>query len=89
VVTSEDGKSFVVLVKGDEAAQVPITVGLREDGWVEIEGADLKEGAAVVTVGAYGFPEKAKIRNSNSEAGEAATTNSDGSKPASTNSPEK
>jgi multidrug efflux pump subunit AcrA (membrane-fusion protein) len=87
VVTAEGGKSFVVLVKGDEAAQVPVTVGLREDGWVEIEGADLKEGATVVTVGAYGFPEKAKIRNANSEASGAASTNSTTREATSTNSP--
>ena len=62
MVTDEEGKSFVVLVKGEEAAQVPVTTGLRENGWVEIEGEDLKDGATVVTVGAYGFPDKAKIR---------------------------
>ena len=36
--------------------------GLREDGWVEIDGPGLNEGDAVVTVGAYGLPEKTKIR---------------------------
>ena len=76
VITDEEGKSFIVLVKGEEAAQVPVTVGLRENGWVEIEGADLKEGDSVVTVGAYGFPEKAKIRIANAAASEAASTNS-------------
>jgi len=76
VVTDEEGKSFIALVKGEEAAQTPVTVGLRENGWVEIEGADLKEGDSAVTVGAYGFPEKAKIRIANSTASEAASTNS-------------
>jgi RND family efflux transporter MFP subunit len=76
VVTDEEGKSFIVLIKGENAAQVPVKAGLRENGWVEIEGADLKEGDSVATVGAYGFPEKAKIRIANAAATEAASTNS-------------
>ncbi|HWD91866.1 MAG TPA: efflux RND transporter periplasmic adaptor subunit [Verrucomicrobiae bacterium] len=76
VVTGEDGKSFIVAAKGDEGAQVPVTTGLREDGWVEIEGENLKEGDSVVTVGAYGFPDKAKIRTENSSATAADSTNS-------------
>jgi membrane fusion protein (multidrug efflux system) len=76
VVTSAGGKSFIVLAKGDEGAQVPVTTGLREDGWVEIQGGDLKEGDPVVTVGAYGFPEKAKIRAENSPAAETDSTHS-------------
>ena len=76
VITGEDNKSFVVLVKGDDGAQVPVTTGLREDGWVEIEGKDLKESDSVATVGAYGFPETAKIRTGNSPAAETDSTNS-------------
>ena len=62
VVTDESGHSVIALVKGDEAAQTPVQTGLRENGWVEIEGAGLKEGDSVVTVGAYGLPEKTKIQ---------------------------
>jgi membrane fusion protein (multidrug efflux system) len=76
VVTGADGKSFVVLVKGDEAAQAPVNAGLRENEWVEIEGKDLKDGDSVVTVGAYGFPETAKIRTENSPAAETTSSNS-------------
>ena len=75
VVTADDGKSVIAPVKGDEATQVPVTTGLREDGWIEIKGADLKEGDSVVTVGAYGLPEKIKIRTANSPADEATSTN--------------
>jgi membrane fusion protein, multidrug efflux system len=82
VVTADDGKSVIALVKGDQATQVPVTTGLREDGWVEIDGADLKEGDTVVTVGAYGLPEKTKIRTADSPDDEAASTNA----PPSTNS---
>jgi len=69
VVMDESGHSVIALVHGDEATQTPVQVGLREDGWVEVEGTGLKEGASVVTVGAYGLPEKTKIQvvNLNSE----------------------
>jgi multidrug efflux pump subunit AcrA (membrane-fusion protein) len=62
VVTDESGKSVVALVRGDEAMRTPVQAGLREGGWVEVEGAGLKEGDSVVTVGAYGLPEQRKIR---------------------------
>jgi RND family efflux transporter MFP subunit len=62
VVTDEDGKSVIALVNGDEAAQTPVQTDLRENGWVEISGTGLKAGNSVVTVGAYGLPEKTKIR---------------------------
>jgi membrane fusion protein (multidrug efflux system) len=62
VVTDESGHSVIALVQGDEATQVPVQTGLRENGWVEIEGTGLKEGDSVVTVGAYGLPEKTKIQ---------------------------
>jgi multidrug efflux pump subunit AcrA (membrane-fusion protein) len=75
VITGEDGKSFVVLVKGDEGAQVPVTSGVRENDWVEISGEGLKEGDSIVTTGAYGFPDKAKIRNQNSPEDETSSTN--------------
>jgi hypothetical protein len=52
-----------------------VKTGLRENGWVEIEGADLKEGATVVTVGAYGFPKEAKIRDAKAVEKESASTN--------------
>ncbi len=76
VVTGEDGKSFIVAAKGDEAARVLVTAGVRENGWVEIEGEGLKEGDSIVTTGAYGFPDKAKIRNQNSPANGESSTNS-------------
>jgi multidrug efflux pump subunit AcrA (membrane-fusion protein) len=62
VVTDASGKSVVALVKGDVATQTPVQTGLRENGWVEIEAPELKAGDVVVTVGAYGLPEKTNIR---------------------------
>jgi multidrug efflux pump subunit AcrA (membrane-fusion protein) len=66
-----DGHSVIALVNGDEATQMPVQTGLREDGWVEIEGTSLKEGVSVVTVGAYALPAKTKIRVVNSPLSQA------------------
>ena len=62
VVTDIHGQSVISVVKGGEAAQTPVQPGFRENGWVEVAGEGLKEGDAVVTVGAYGLPDKAKIQ---------------------------
>jgi membrane fusion protein (multidrug efflux system) len=62
LVTDENGKSVIALVKGDEATQLPVQTGLRENGLVEISAPEIKEGDTVVTVGAYGLPEKTKIQ---------------------------
>jgi len=80
VVTGESGKSVIVLVKGDEAAQTTVQAGLRENGWVEIAGPELKAGDVVVTVGAYGLPEKTKISVQNSLGDETSSTNSPSAK---------
>ena len=79
VVTDESGKSTVALVKGDEAAQTPVQTGLRENGWVEITAPELKTGDVIVTVGAYGLPDKTKIRVQNA-AGDESPTNSSNAK---------
>ena len=76
VVADENGKSVIALVKGDEATQTPVQTGLREDGWVEIEGTGLKAGDSIITVGAYGLPEKTKIRVVNSPGDKTSATNS-------------
>ncbi len=80
VVTDESGKSVIALVKGDEAAQTPVQTGLRENGWVEIDAPELKAGDVVVTVGAYGLPEKTKISVQNSTGDETQSTNSSSAK---------
>jgi multidrug efflux pump subunit AcrA (membrane-fusion protein) len=78
IVTDESGHSVIALVNGDGNAvtQMPVQTDLRENGWVEIAGTGLKEGDSVVTIGAYGLPEKTKIRVLNSSADEASPTNS-------------
>jgi membrane fusion protein, multidrug efflux system len=62
IVTDINGQSVMAIVAGDEAAQMPVKVGLSEGGWTEIEGQGLKAGDRVVTVGAYGLPEKTKVK---------------------------
>ena len=62
IVTDVNGRSVLAVVAGDEATQVPVQVGLREDDLVEVTGPGLKEGQTVVTVGAYGLPAKTRIR---------------------------
>jgi len=73
VVTDENGKSVIALVSGDEATQKPVQIGLRENGLVEISAPELKAGETVVTVGAYGLPEKTKISVQNSSGDETST----------------
>jgi membrane fusion protein, multidrug efflux system len=74
VVTDDNGKSVIALVKGDEATQIPVQTGLRENGLIEVVAPELKSGDVVVTVGAYGLPAKTKIRVQNSS-GDGISTN--------------
>jgi multidrug efflux pump subunit AcrA (membrane-fusion protein) len=62
VVADESGQSAIARVQGDEATRTPVQTGLREDGWVEIAAPELQAGDRVVTVGAYGLPEKTKVQ---------------------------
>lgn len=62
VVTDVEGHSVIAVVDGDKATQKSVKTGVRDGGLVEIEGEGLKEGDAVVTVGAYGLPKETKVR---------------------------
>lgn len=62
VVTDENGQSVISLVSDHEATQLPVKAGLRENGLVEVQAENLKPGDTVVTVGAYGLPDKTEIR---------------------------
>ena len=77
VATDDNGKSVIALVKNGEATQMQVQTGLRENGLVEVEAPELKEGDVVVTVGAYGLPEKTKIRVQNSSGDETSTNSPD------------
>lgn len=76
IVTDENGNSTIALVHGDEATQVPVQTGLSENNWTEITGTNLNAGDTVVTVGAYGLPEKTQIKIINSSAESASASNS-------------
>jgi len=65
VVTDESGESAVWLVNADQATRTNVEVGLREGDWVEISASGLKGGDTVVTIGAYGLPDKTQIKTSN------------------------
>jgi len=76
VVTDQGGKSVIARVHGDETMQTQVQTGLRENGWVEITAPGLKPGDTIVTVGAYGLPQKTKIRIENSPGDETSTNSS-------------
>jgi RND family efflux transporter MFP subunit len=62
VVTDENGNSVIALVQSNEATLVPVQTGLRENDWVQIEATNLNVNDTVVTVGAYGLPDKTQIK---------------------------
>jgi membrane fusion protein (multidrug efflux system) len=62
VVKNDEGVSVIALVEGDRAVERPVTVGLREDGLVEVAATGLEEGLTVVTEGAYALPSETRIR---------------------------
>jgi RND family efflux transporter MFP subunit len=61
VIKTDDGK-VIYLVEGEKAVQLPVKTGLREGDLIEVEADGLKEGDAIVTVGAYGLPKETKIK---------------------------
>lgn len=62
VVLSPAGETSVAVIEGDNASIVPVTTGLKEQGRIEISGAGIWAGMQVVTSGAYGLPDKTRIR---------------------------
>ncbi len=62
VVKNADGESVIAVVESDTAVQRRVVVGLRDDGWVEVEGDGLRPDMTVVTEGAYALPEETKVR---------------------------
>jgi multidrug efflux pump subunit AcrA (membrane-fusion protein) len=63
VVTDEGGRgASIAIVSDNVAVRHPVTVGLADNGLVEVDGPDLREGSAIVASGAYGLPDKTRIR---------------------------
>jgi membrane fusion protein (multidrug efflux system) len=61
VVTREGEGSWIMVVSGDTAVRTPVTIGLRENGLVEVSGSDVTEDTVVVT-DAYGLPARTRVR---------------------------
>lgn len=62
VVTDADGQSVIAVITGQQAVRVPVKTGLRDGGLVEVDAPNLEAGATVVTLGAYGLPDKTGVR---------------------------
>jgi membrane fusion protein (multidrug efflux system) len=61
VMRGDDQSTWVAVVHDEKAHRVPVRAGLREGEWVEITGQGVAEGDPVVTDGAYGLPDDAKV----------------------------
>jgi RND family efflux transporter MFP subunit len=61
VYTDPAGKSTLAIVVGDTATQKVVKVGLHEGSLIEVEGEGVREGATVVTIGAFALPEQTKV----------------------------
>ncbi len=62
VVKDAESSNVIALVQGDRAVQTAVKAGLRDGDLVEVEAEGLREGATVVTDGAYGLPKETKVR---------------------------
>ena len=61
VVQGENGPEIAV-VEGDMAVRRSVTTGIREGKQIEVSGEGLREGMSIVVQGAYGLPERTKVR---------------------------
>jgi membrane fusion protein (multidrug efflux system) len=62
VTDANGGGAFIAVVNDSTATKHPVKVGFRDNGLIEIDGADLREGTPIVASGAYGLPEKTRIK---------------------------
>ncbi len=62
IVKNQSGEWVIYLVSGKQAIQQPVKVGFREGDMVQVHSLILQPGDKVVTTGAYGLPEKTRIR---------------------------
>ncbi|MCD6394951.1 MAG: efflux RND transporter periplasmic adaptor subunit [Planctomycetes bacterium] len=62
VVKDLDGKSYIAVVEGQTARRCYVKTKIRQGNRIEIEGDGLSAGMSVVTKGAYGLPDKTRIR---------------------------
>lgn len=62
VVSDENGDSVISILEGNQATHKTVKIGLEEDGLIEITADGLKEGATVVTAGAFGLPAATRVK---------------------------
>lgn len=63
VVVDADGRGASISIVSDHTAEKhAVTLGIKDNGLVEVEGAGLREGLPIVAAGAYGLPDKTRIR---------------------------
>ena len=62
VFNDKVGIPVIAVVENGKSSLANITPGLHENGLIEIEGKEIKEGDTVVSAGAYGLPEETKVR---------------------------
>ncbi len=62
VFNDKVGIPVVAVVENSKSSLANVTPGLHENGLVEIESKDVKEGDTVVSAGAYGLPEETKVK---------------------------
>ncbi|MBL0170202.1 MAG: efflux RND transporter periplasmic adaptor subunit [Gemmatimonadaceae bacterium] len=61
VVTRPGEGQWIMVVDGDQASRLPVTVGIRDGDLIEVTGDGLREGMLVVTIEAYSLPEKTRV----------------------------
>ena len=57
------GIDVIAVVENGKSSLENVTVGLRENGLLEISGKEIKGGEIVVSAGAYGLPEETKVHS--------------------------
>ncbi len=62
VVRDAEGGAEIAVVQDDTAVLTHVKTGVRERGLVEVEGEGLKEGTPIVVEGAYGLPDRTRIK---------------------------
>ncbi len=62
IYTDPAGRSTLAIVEGDTATQKVVKIGLHEGGLIEVEGEGVREGATVVTIGAFALPAQTRVR---------------------------
>ncbi len=68
-VVSDVGSSeaSIAIIENNVGKRHPVTLGIKDNGLVEISGEGLKEGTVIATTGAYGLPDNTKVREAGKE----------------------